>query len=65
MRDSISLLSKTLIINNEIYVIENFHVVYQTNELYVSLKHKTKGWVNFQYEKLLPYIKEQITYITK
>jgi hypothetical protein len=60
MRDAVALEGQILKIEGVDHVIKNFYFVPNTNYLYVGLLTPQNITINYTFEKLLPYLIEQI-----
>lgn len=60
MRDAVVLEGQTIIIDSVDHIIHSFYFVPGTNYLYVKLTTPEKNTVNYAFEKLLPFLIEQI-----
>jgi len=60
MRDAVALEGQILKIEGVDHVIKNFYFVSNTNYLYVGLLTPQNITINYTFEKLLPYLIEQI-----
>jgi hypothetical protein len=61
MRDAVALEGQTISIEGVDHIIKNFYFVPDTNCLYVGLSTPQNTIINYAFEKLLPYLIEQIT----
>jgi hypothetical protein len=62
MRDAVSLIGKFIDIGEDTpYIIDNFQFTIQ-GDLYVTLRKSNNTTVNWRYEKLLVYLKENFPY---
>jgi hypothetical protein len=61
MRDAVALEGQTISIEGVDHIIKNFYFVPDTNYLYVGLLTSQNTTINYAFEKLLPYLIEQIT----
>jgi hypothetical protein len=60
MRDAVALEGQILTIEGVDHVIKNFYFVPDTNYLYVGLSTPQNNTINYTFEKLLPYLIQQI-----
>jgi hypothetical protein len=60
MRDAVALEGQILTIDGVDHVIKNFYFVPDTNYLYVGLSTPQSNTINYTFEKLLPYLIQQI-----
>ena len=64
MQDAVSLIGKTLVIENQTLEITNVYFVPQAispkHSIYFGLKVPGKGTINYSYELILPYLSKQI-----
>jgi len=60
MRDAVALEGQILTIDGVDHVIKNFYFVPDTNYLYVGLSTPQNNTINYTFEKLLPYLIQQI-----
>jgi hypothetical protein len=60
MRDAVALEGQTISIEGVDHVIKNFYFVPNTNYLYVGLLTPQNTTINYAFEKLLPYLSQQI-----
>jgi hypothetical protein len=60
MRDAVALEGQVLKIEGVDHVIKNFYFVPNTNYLYVGLLTPQNTTINYAFEKLLPYLSQQI-----
>ena len=60
MRDAVALEGQTISIEGVDHVIKNFYFVPDTNYLYVGLSTPQNTIINYAFEKLLPYLSQQI-----
>jgi hypothetical protein len=61
MRDAVALEGQTISIEGVDHIIKNFYFVPNTNYLYVGLLTPQNTTINYAFEKLLPYLSQQIT----
>jgi hypothetical protein len=63
MRDAVGLIGKKITVKEKIYIIHDIHFLPNPTQLgnyvWFGLKHKD-GILNYPYNDLLPYLKEQI-----
>jgi len=60
MRDAVVLEGQTISIEGVNYIIKNFYFMPGTNCLYVGLSTPQNTTINYAFEKLLPYLSQQI-----
>jgi hypothetical protein len=60
MKDAVALEGQILKIEGVDHVIKNFYFVPNTNYLYVGLSTPQNNTINYTFEKLLPYLIQQI-----
>ena len=60
MRDAVALEGQTISIEGVDHIIKNFYFVPNTNYLYVGLLTPQNTIINYAFEKLLPYLSQQI-----
>ena len=60
MRDAVALEGQIIKIEGVDYIIKNFYFITGTNYLYVGLLTPQNNTVNYSFEKLLPFLIEQI-----
>ena len=60
MRDAVALEGQTISIEGVDHIIKNFYFVPGTNYLYVGLSTPQNNTINYTFEKLLPYLIQQI-----
>jgi len=60
MRDAVSLIGKTLQLQEVKYTISSVNFVPVTNKLYLGLTKSDGITINYLYEDLLPFLIEQI-----
>lgn len=60
MRDAVALEGQTISIEGVDHIIKNFYFVPDTNYLYVGLLTPQNTIINYAFEKLLPYLSQQI-----
>ncbi len=60
MKDAVALEGQILTIDGVDHVIKNFYFVPDTNYLYVGLSTPQNNTINYTFEKLLPYLIQQI-----
>jgi len=60
MRDAVVLEGQTISIEGVNYIIKNFYFVPGTNCIYVGLLTSQNTTINYAFEKLLPYLSQQI-----
>lgn len=59
MRDAVSLLKKTIVIDDSTYKIIDFYYVPGNSEAFVKLKGSKGTYLNYEYKKLQIFLKEQ------
>lgn len=63
MRDAVDLIGKKIIVKEKVYIINSIHFlpspVQPLNYIWFGLEYKD-GILNYPYNDLLPYLKEQI-----
>jgi hypothetical protein len=60
MRDAVALEGQIIKIEGVDHIIKNFYFITGTNYLYVGLLTPQNNTVNYAFEKLLPFLIEQI-----
>lgn len=62
MRDAVALIGKHIVLEDALYVIEDFYYIPANPEIYVKLKNvKAHVWLNYELSKLKPHLQEQIS----